>query len=643
MILSCQNLSKSFGEEVILDGVSFQMEAGEKYAVVGPNGCGKSTLLKLIAGQMSADAGDITFARDVNLGYLAQYQDDSLEGNILDIVLDSCRELIAAEAKLRAMETRMSQLMGEELNQLLEDYQMASESFERMGGLTFRSEATGILKGLGFAEEDFGKTPDQLSGGQLTRVFLAKLLLLKPDLLILDEPINHLDLASIQWLETFLGNYRGGLVIVAHDRYFLDRIVDHVLDLSNHTSHSYKGNYSAFSAQRERMMETLRREYAKQQKAIEHQEAVIDRLRQFNREKSIRRADSRQKILNKMEIMQEPIEEEHAMRLELTPEKESGKDVLTVENLSMGFGEQELFRGLNLLIRRGERLAVLGENGTGKTTLLKIINQKLTARSGQIRLGANVTVGYYDQAQQELDDSKSLFEEMADTYPSLTNTKIRNVLAAFLFTGEDVYKKISSLSGGERGRLSLAKLMLSGANFLILDEPTNHLDMESKDILERALNGYRGTLLYVSHDRYFVNRTATRILELRDGHFTEYLGNYDYFLAKKQEAEERNPGVQEQTNSPCDDSLDRTADGGKANWAEQKRMAAARRKLENAREKLEEEIAGKEKRIREILQLLEDPAIATNSAKLNDLSAEQGRLQDQIDGLYEAWASLDEN
>ena len=643
MILSCQNLSKSFGEEVILDRVSFQMEAGEKYAIVGPNGCGKSTLLKIIVGQMSADGGNVTFAREASLGYLAQYQKDSLEGSVLDIVLDSCRELIEEEDKLRAMEAGMSRLKGEELNRLVEDYQTASESFERRGGLTFRSEAAGILKGLGFGEEDFDKRPDQLSGGQLTRVFLARLLLLKPDLLILDEPINHLDLTSIQWLETFLVNYRGGLLIVAHDRYFLNRIADPVLDLSNHSCHCYRGNYSSFVAQRELIMETRRREYERQQKAIEHQEAVIDKLKQFNREKSIRRAESRQKALDKMETVQEPMEERHAMRLELAPEEESGKDVLEIENLSMGFGDQELFCGLNLLLRRGERLAILGDNGSGKTTLLKIINQKLAARSGRIRLGARVFIGYYDQAQQELDDTKTLFEEMSDAYPGLTNTRIRNVLAAFLFTGDQVYKKIPTLSGGERGRLSLAKLMLSGANFLILDEPTNHLDMESKDILERALNAYQGTLLYVSHDRYFVNRTASRILELEEGHFTEYLGNYDYFLAKKQELQGENHSDRGQADSFSDDSGDSAKEGGRSDWTEQKKLAAARRKLENSRAKLEEEISGKEERVIEIMRLFEDPDIACNSARLNELSAEQERLQNQIDSLYEAWASLDED
>lgn len=642
MILSCQKLSKSFGEEMILRHLSFQMEAGEKYAVVGPNGCGKSTLLKLIVGQMAADEGTVYLAQGVSLGYLAQYQSDSLEGNILDIVLDSCRELIQTEQELRAMETRMAGLKGEELTRLLDRYQKASEEFERRGGLTFRSEAVGTLKGLGFGEEDFNKLPSQLSGGQLTRVFLARLLLLKPDLLILDEPINHLDLASIQWLENFLSNYRGGVLIVAHDRYFLNRIVDHVLDLSNHSCQLYKGDYTAYVNQRELRMETLRREYARQQKTIERQEAVIDKLRQFNREKSIRRADSRKRALEKMDRMEKPPEEDHAMRLALAPERESGKDVLYIEDLSMAFGPEQLFRKFNLLIRKGERVAVLGENGSGKTTLLKIINQRCKALSGKVRLGANVTVGYYDQAQQELDDAKTLFEEMSDAYPNLTETRIRNVLAAFLFTGDDVYKRISALSGGERGRLSLAKLMLSGANFLILDEPTNHLDMESKDILERALNDYRGTLLYVSHDRYFINKTASRILYLADGHFTEYLGNYDYFLAKKQEEDKPSAlaSLQDKAHSAQADQ-DRT-DLGKVSWERQKQLAASERKLEHSRARLEREISDREERIRQIMKLFEDPEVATNSARLNELSAEQEALQAEADELYEAWASLDE-
>ncbi len=637
MILSCQNISKSFADSEILRNVSFQINEREKFAIIGSNGAGKSTLLKIIIGELSKDSGSITFGKDTKAGYLAQYQDDNAEGNVYDIVLDSCSELIEMENRLREMEQQMSERTGESLDALMNDYHLFTEEFERRGGYTFRSEVTGVLKGLGFDESEFSKDLSMLSGGQKTRVFLGRLLVSKPDLLILDEPINHLDLNSIQWLETFLNNYPGAVIVVAHDRYFLDKIVDHVVDLSNHGCAVYKGNYTQFAEQKEQRRITMEREYENQQKEIAHQEAVIAKLKQFNREKSIKRAESRQKMLDKQVVLERPEEINTRMHLTLEPDAVSGNDVLRVEGLSKSFEDKTLFSDVSFLLRRGERLAILGDNGTGKTTLLKIINDRLSADSGKISLGSNVTIGYYDQAQQELDDSKTLFEEMSDTYPRLTQTRIRNVLAAFLFTGDDVFKKISALSGGERGRVSLAKLMLSGANLLILDEPTNHLDMESKEILEHALNSYTGTLLYVSHDRYFVNQTATRILELENESFTEYLGNYDYFVQKKQELSAVSNAA-EQLSSAVPDSREES----KLDWQEQKRLAAIEKKRKNRIEAIEAEIAELEEKDAAIEEQFNDPSIATNSAKLNQLSEERNEIQCRLEELFEEWENLSE-
>lgn len=633
MILSCQNISKSFGEKEVLRNVSFQMEPHDRTALIGSNGCGKSTLLKIIMGQMKQDDGTVVFAKDVKVGYLAQYQDDEAKGTIYEIVMDALKPLIAREKELRHMEEEMSSKSGKDLETLLEEYHRLSDEFDRMGGYTYRSEVTGVLKGLGFREDEFDKTVTELSGGQKTRVFLGRLLVSHPDILILDEPINHLDLHSIQWLEGFLANYQGAVLLVAHDRYFLDRIIDHVVDLSNHSCHVYRGNYTQFVQQKSEVVKTLEREYENQQKAIEHQQEVITKLKSFNREKSIKRAESREKMLSKMDVIERPEELDTAMKLTLEPDHISGKNVLEVTNLSKGFDGTTLFSDVNFLIRRGERVGIIGDNGTGKTTLLKIINGRIKADSGTIRLGSNVTIGYYDQAQQELDDSKTLFQEMQDAYPNLNDTRIRNVLAAFLFTGDDVFKLISALSGGERGRVSLAKLMLSGANFLILDEPTNHLDMESKEILENALKAYTGTLLYVSHDRYFINQTATRILELEDESFHEYLGNYDYYLDKKREQTEEAASEENASSEVTEQKLD---------WEAQKKAAAAKRKHDNAVKEVEDKISELEARSSEIIVAFEVPENATNSAKLNKLSQEQADINDQLEKLYEQWESLSE-
>lgn len=642
MLLSVHNVSKSFGEDLLFQEVSFQVAAGDKLAIVGHNGCGKSTLLKILTGEMEADTGEVVLEHDKTMGYLAQYQNDTTSASIYEYALSAREDLLEMEERLRAFESQMSTKSGADLDRLMEQYHSLHHTFELQGGYSFRSEVSGVLKGLGFSEEDFEKNLTQLSGGQKTRASLGRLLMSKPDLLLLDEPINHLDLSSIEWLEGFLSNYNGAVIIVAHDRYFLDKVVSRVVDFYQKRTIVYKGNYSQFVRQREERMLTLAREYEKQQKEIEHQEAVIEKLRQFNREKSIKRAESRRKMLDKIQRMDRPTEEKHEMTLTLEPVVQSGKDVLDIQGLSKAYGQQKLFSNVNIHMTRGEHVALIGDNGTGKTTIFKILNGLVPADAGVITLGANVTVGYYDQEQQLLDEDKTLFDEMQDAYPNLDNTRVRNVLAAFLFTEEDVFKRIRDLSGGERGRISLAKLMLSGANLLILDEPTNHLDMESKEILENALNHYEGTLFYVSHDRYFVNQTADRILELTADGLYEYLGDYDYYLRKK---EERLARMAETPVADAKTAIETGADAteGKLDWEEQKRLAAAKRKKENEQKRIEEAIEAAEDALAQIDAEFSNPEVATNSAKLNELSAKRGEIQTQLDGLYEQWELLAED
>lgn len=640
MILSCQNLSKSFGSDDIIKNVSFQINEGDKVAIVGNNGAGKSTLLKMITGELDTDAGTVVFAKDTTIGYLAQYQ--NMEGNetVYQTVYSSRTDILEMQKNLQKMEEQMTKLTDDALDALLVRYHEMHDVFDHMNGYAYESEVQGVLRGLGFSEEDFSKTMDMLSGGQKTRVSLGRLLVLKPDILLLDEPINHLDLNSIEWLENFLMNYKGTVVIVAHDRYFLDRIVTKVIDISMHTAHVYKGNYSAFAMQKEEIRKTMMREYEKQQASIAHQQEVIDKLKQFNREKSIKRAESRQKALDKMDVMEKPIDAQEHMKLSLQPDVTSGNDVLELIGLSKSYDGMTLFSNVDFLLQRGEHVAILGDNGTGKTTLLKIINEIVTADSGSFRLGANVTIGYYDQEQQVLDDDKTLFEEMSDAYPNLNNTKIRNVLAAFMFLGDDCYKRIGDLSGGERGRISLAKLMLSGANFLILDEPTNHLDMESKEILENAINAYEGTVLYVSHDRYFVNQTADKILELENHQFSVYLGNYDYFIQKKTERMAQEKAVQD---AKCGDTESISGQSeGKTDWKQQKKIQSEKRKVENRLAEVEDRIATCEEDLRQIEEEFAKDDVATNSAKLNELSQKQEKLQEELDALYESWEELSE-
>lgn len=644
MILSCQNISKSFGTDEILKNVSFHIEANEKAAIVGINGAGKSTLLKIIMQKETPDTGEVILAKDATIGYLAQYQDVSGHRTIYEEVLDAKQNIIEMEERLRGMETQMNTLTGQELETLLDGYHRLSHEFELLGGYTYRSEVTGILKGLGFSESEFDRQMSELSGGQKTRVSLGKLLVTKPDVLLLDEPTNHLDMESIRWLEGFLMNYKGAVVIVSHDRYFLDRVVTKVVEIFQHQGYVYQGNYTEFAKKKAKIREDLLKQYYNQQREIKHQEEVITKLKSFNREKSIKRAESREKMLDKIERLEKPTDENTDIHIVLEPDVTSGNDVLTGEHLRKAFGTHTLFDDLSFEIKRGERVALIGNNGTGKTTILKIINELLLADGGTIVLGSNVHIGYYDQEHQLLHMEKTIFEEIADDYPQLNHTKIRNVLAAFLFTNDDVFKRIADLSGGERGRVSLAKLMLSDANFLILDEPTNHLDITSKEILESALNQYTGTVFFVSHDRYFINQTATRILDLTGGTIVNYIGNYDYYLEKHDELTriyvEAEPKAQAAQMTEQTVAQDGSGTDKKADWQAQKAEQARIRKLENTLKKAEERIAELEDLIAGIDEECADPANATNSAKLGELTGRQNEYRSELEKCYEEWEQV---
>ena len=637
MILSCQGISKSFGEKVILEDASFHIEEREKAALIGNNGAGKTTLLRIIMEEIHADAGQVVLAKDKRIGYLAQYQDVQGHLSVYEELLSTKQYIIDMEERLRAMEVQMKNASGEELDRLMNSYTRLTHEFELENGYAYKSELMGVLNGLGFTEEDFTKQVATLSGGQKTRVALGKLLISKPDILLLDEPTNHLDMESIAWLETYLLNYPGAVFIVSHDRYFLDKVVTKVIEIDAGQVHMYVGNYSAYAEKKAQLRDAQYKAYLNQQREIKHQEAVIVKLKSFNREKSIKRAESREKMLNKIQRIDKPIEVQSQMRLSLEPRVVSGNDVLTVEDLAKSFPQQKLFSNISFQIKRGERVALIGNNGTGKTTMLKILNGLLDADAGSFSLGAKVQIGYYDQEHHVLHAEKTIFEEISDTYPTLTETQIRNMLAAFLFTGDDVFKVISSLSGGERGRVSLAKLMLSEANFLILDEPTNHLDIASKEILEEALNSYTGTVLYVSHDRYFINQTATRILDLTNQSVVNYIGDYDYYLEKKEELTEKYaPTAQEAT----EEAKEETPSEGKLTWQQQKEEQARKRKQENELKKVEKRIEELETRDKEIDDTLILPDVCTNVGRCAELSREKDKIQAELEELYEKWEEL---
>ncbi len=640
MILACQSISKAFGVKQILRDVSFHIEEKEKIAIVGINGSGKSTLLKIIMGEESADEGQVVISKGITIGYLSQHQDISFDNTIYAEMLETKKYITDMETKIRALEHEMKNLSGDELARVLEEYNRLQAAYDRENGYAYESEITGVLKGLGFDKSDYDRHINTLSGGQKMRIALGRLLLTKPDIIILDEPTNHLDMASIAWLEGFLANYQGAVIIVSHDRYFIDKIATRIIEIDNTKAHIYHGNYSYYAGKRAEIRATQMKAYLNQQQEIKHQEEVIAKLKQFNREKSIKRAESREKMLDKIERLEKPTEVASEMRLSLTPSVESGNDVLTITGLSKKFGENTLFSNLNIEVKRGEHVALIGANGTGKTTILKIINRLVPKDDGIISLGSRVRIGYYDQEHQVLSLHKTIFEEISDAYPDLNNTRIRNVLAAFLFTGEDVFKKIGDLSGGERGRVSLAKLMLSPANFLILDEPTNHLDIQSKEILEEAIRNYTGTVLVVSHDRYFINRISTRIIELKNQKLYSFIGNYDYYETHRDivyDADVNHKTAQGVTPSA---SASVNEASNKEAYLKNKEEQAKLRKRENDRKKTENKIAELEAKIETIDEQINAPENATNSAKLGELSAEREALDTELMELYEAWDSL---
>lgn len=650
MILSCSHIEKAFGTDQIIKDCSFHIEEREKAAIIGINGAGKSTLLKIIVGELPADSGTVTIAKDKTLGYLAQHQNLNSDNTILGEVMTTKQNIIDMEAEIRSIENAMNSAKGEELDALLNKYTRLNHEFEMQNGYAYKSEVTGVLKGLGFSEEDFCLPVNTLSGGQKTRIALSKLLLSSPDIILLDEPTNHLDMESITWLENYLLGYNGSVVIVAHDRYFLDKIVTKIIEIDNSNVTVFSGNYTDYAAKKAVLRNMKLKEYLNQQRNIQHQEAVIAKLKQFNREKSIKRAESREKMLDKIERVEKPVELNDKMNITLEPNIVSGNDVLTVKGLTKSFDGNTLFSDIGFEIKRGERVALIGNNGTGKTTILKLINGIIDAEGGSISLGTNVTIGYYDQEHHVLNPDKTLFDELQDTYPDLNNTQIRNTLAAFLFTGDDVFKLVRDLSGGERGRVSLAKLMLSNANFLILDEPTNHLDIVSKEILENALNNYTGTVLYVSHDRYFINTTATRILELTHRLVLNYIGNYDYYLEKRDDVHASAGLVSENEagslggseNSGSGVAAGSTASNSKTGWQQSKEEQARARKIKNELQRTEEKISAIEARIAEIDQESALPEVCSNTPKLMELHNERTKLDGELELLYEKWEELSE-
>lgn len=648
MILACHNLNKSFGERIIVKDGSFHIEDREKVAFVGVNGAGKSTILKMIIGEEPTDSGNIVLTKGKTIGYLAQQQNLISGNSIYEELKTAKADIIRLEEQIRTIEHELKGLSGDELQTRLNTYNRLMSEFESKNGYAYESEIIGVLKGLGFQENEFSKEASTLSGGQKTRVSLGKLLLTKPDILLLDEPTNHLDLNSISWLETYLLNYPGAVFIVSHDRFFLNRVVTKVVEIDQGHLRMYNGNYKDYAEKKRQLRDAQMKEYLNQQREIKHQEAVIEKLKSFNREKSIKRAESREKMLDKIERIDKPMDSTQEMHFELNPSCISGNDVLTVEHLTKRFETQPLFSDISFEIKRGEHVAIIGDNGTGKTTLLKILNQVLDADEGAFTLGSKVKIGYYDQEHHVLHDNKTIFEEISDDYPSLTNTQIRNTLAAFQFTADDVFKLIRDLSGGEKGRVSLAKLMLSEANFLILDEPTNHLDITSKEILEQALNDYTGTILYVSHDRYFINQTASRILELVNQTFVNYIGNYDYYLEKKEELTAKYAPVSPETSvnskvtNPNTFSESQEPFGQKLSWQEQKEAQARERKRKNDLKKTEERIAVLETRNQEIDELMTQEDIYSNSVKCQELAIEKSSNEEELETLYEQWADLAE-
>ncbi|MCY6355439.1 ribosomal protection-like ABC-F family protein [Clostridium sp. ZS2-4] len=632
IVLSCKNIHKSYGIDVILKNVTFNINEGEHIGLVGPNGAGKSTILKIINKQIETDSGDIFIDKNKIIGYLSQNLSLESTNSIYDEVLLVFSSLINLENKLSELEKEMNKpydTSNEEYhNKVIKDYTLTSELYMNRGGYTYKAEINKVLKGLGFLEKDYSKPINILSGGQKTRVALCKLLLSKPDILLLDEPTNHLDLDAIEWLEEYLKSYKGTILVISHDRFFLDSITDKTLELSNGCIDIYNGNYSAYIELKKKAYEEKLKAYNLQQAEINRQEEIIERYRSFNREKSIRAAESRQKSLDKIERIESPTKENKITKIKFQPQIQSGNDVLHIENLSKHYESKTLFENLNLDIKRGEHVALIGENGRGKTTLFKILMNKVKNDDGICILGKNVFLGYYDQEQSNLEPEKTVLDEVWDDFPNLNTTQVRTYLAAFLFIGDDVFKKISTLSGGEKCRINLLKLMLSKSNFLLLDEPTNHLDIMSREALEDAILNYDGTVLVISHDRYFLNKVVDKIHELNIDGVKTYLGNYTYYVEKK-----KNP-LRFQDLEEFEGKTKTQINYEKKKKKEEEKLEKQRKlKIKN----LEKEIADLEQTLENLQNKLCLEEIYSNPEKSEEVNKELSSIEDDLEKLYEEW------
>ncbi|CED94921.1 MULTISPECIES: ABC-F family ATP-binding cassette domain-containing protein [Romboutsia] len=635
IVLSCNNLNKSFGIDSILENVNFTVNEYDKIGIIGVNGTGKTTLFKIISGIYGYDSGDIYTSKDCEIGYLEQNTNFHSENTIFEEVLEVFKDVIEMEKYLRNLEHKISEESSNAnsttLEKLMNEYSNKLEAFSDMNGYGYKSEAKGVLKGLGFSDEDMDKPISILSGGEKTRVLLGKLLLKKPTLLLLDEPTNHLDSEAIEWLEVFLKQYKGTVILISHDRYFLDQVVNRIFEIHNKKLKTYNGNYSDFIEASAIEKELELKKFEDQQKDIKKQEESIERLKAFGREKHLKRARSKEKALAKVDVLDKPEAYRKKARIEFNPSVTSGNDVLQLRNVSMGYGERILFKDLNLDIYRGEKVALIGANGIGKSTLFKIIMNEIVPLSGDIKFGTNVNVSYFHQEQKTLNLDNTIIDEIWEDNKQLTQTTLRSMLGAFLFEGEDVFKKISTLSGGERARVAILKLILSNANLLLLDEPTNHLDIDSKEVLEEALSGYTGTIFTISHDRYFLNTVVDKVLVLDENGITEYLGNYDYYIEKKKQIQEMN-------------TIEVIEEKTKTQLKEEKRKEREQREAEKKnrvkRQNIEKEIEETEAKIEEMDVLLCQEEVYSNPEKSKDVSQQKASLEEKLSALYEEWESL---
>ncbi|CAK7024656.1 ABC-F family ATP-binding cassette domain-containing protein [Tissierella sp.] len=634
LVLSCSNITKTYVIDTILDSLSFTVEDGDKIGVIGLNGSGKTTLFNILSGEIQQDSGDIYIQKDIKIGYLKQHTKIESNKTVFDECLEVFLPLIKMEENLRTLEHEISSESAsgttEKLNILMDEYAHMSEKFLSLNGYGYKSEIKGILKGLGFNEEDMEKEVNVLSGGQKSRLSLAKLLLKKPDILLLDEPTNHLDIEAIDWLEKFLKDYKGAALIISHDRYFLDNVVNRIFHIENLKLNIYNTNYTNFMTRRKKELEIYKKHFEDQQKEIKRQEEIISRFMNYGGSRYIKQAQSRQKILDKMKIMTKPTDQKKT-RIRFEPRIKSGRDVLRVESLEKSFGEFRLLKDINFNIYRGEKVGLIGANGIGKTTLFKIILGRIPKDNGNINIGHHVVSGYFDQEMKSLNLDKTIIDEIWDENPTFDHYQIRTILSQFMFIGDDIFKEISDLSGGEKGRLSLLKLMLSNANFLLMDEPTNHLDIDSKEVLEEAILDYDGTLFVISHDRYFLNRVTDKILDLTSEGIKEYLGNYNYYLEKKNEllyVEDEDDGKT------------------KTQIKLEKRREKELEKEERAKRKeisdVEKRIAEEECKLEELDNLLCDPLIYEIPEKIVELTKKREKIQLQLDDLYDEWISLTE-